>query len=669
MAIHLFARAAAAPTPLEIQTLLHLYQEGDLQEAFLRAEALTAKFPKHALGWGILGAIHRARRDDAKALPCLKKVADLSPADPTAHFNLANALRDLGRSDEAASHYHRALKLRPELPHGFFHLGNMQHETGKLDLAERSFRKALDLAPDHIETLSNLAYVLQDGKRLEEALALYDRALAIEPHNAALHYNRGDVLLELELLDDAENAARQAMHLAPDMAQAHAQLAHVLKARGDLDGAVDAYQAALAIEPDNTDIHSNLLFTLSYLPSQSHSDHLEHALAFGQAAQRKTRASPLASKWAGDPSPKVLRVGLVSADLRNHPVGHFLEGILVNLDATHIELVALNTQSFEDDLTRRIRPAFKEWHSVAGMSDVEAAAKIRRLGLHLVLDLSGHTAGNRLPLFAYRLAPVQATWLGYFATTGLREMDYLIADAVSLPAECESHFTENIWRLPETRLCFTPPREAIDVNSLPALANGFVTFGSTSNLLKLNDTVIALWSSILANAPHSRLLLQAKQLGSADMRHALASRFAKHGIPADRLILEAPADRGRYLQTYHRVDFCLDPFPFPGGTTTAESLWMGVPVLTLSGNHFLARQGAGLMTNAGLADWVATDQNDYVARAIRFSQDAPSLANLRRDLRTQVLASPIFDASRFARHLEAAFWGMWEHKKHSGPSA
>ncbi|MFI8614142.1 tetratricopeptide repeat protein [Acidovorax sp. NPDC077693] len=669
MAINLFARAAAAPTPIEIQTLLHAYQEGDLQAAFLKAEAVTTKFPRHALGWGILGAIHRARREDAKALPCLKKVADIHPADPTAHFNLANALRDLGQSEEAARHYHRALKLKPDLPHGFFHLGNMQHETGKLDLAERSFRRALDLTPDHIETLSNLAYVLQDGRRHQEALALYDRALAIDPDNAALHYNRGDVLLELELLDDAENAARKAIGLAPDMAQAHALWAQVLKARGDLDAAVRAYQEALRIEPDNTDIHSNLLFTLSYLPLQRQSENLEHAKAFGHTAWRKARAVALAQDWTGDPSPKVLRVGLVSADLRNHPVGHFLEGILANLGSPRIELVALSTQSFEDDLTRRIRPAFLEWHSLAGMPDAEAAAKVRSLGLHLVLDLSGHTAGNRLPLFAHRLAPVQTTWLGYFATTGVREMDYLIADAISLPREYESHFTETIWRLPDTRLCFTPPRETVQVNPLPALTQGFVTFGSTSNLLKLNDSVIASWSRILGNVPQSRLLLQAKQLGSVDMRQALTRRFATHGVQADRLILKEPADRSAYLHTYHLVDFCLDPFPFPGGTTTAESLWMGVPVMTLGGDHFLARQGAGLLTNAGLADWIATDLEDYVARAIRLAQDVPSLATLRQELRSKALASPIFDAPRFARNLEDAFWGMWDHKKNGGLEA
>lgn len=662
MAINLFAGSAATPSHLEVQALLHLYQQGDLENARLKAEALTKKFPKHALGWSILGAILRARHEHGDALPHLKKAAEINPGDASAHFNLANALRDLGRPEEASRHYHRALKLKPDLPHGFFHLGNMQQDTGQMAMAERSFRRALEFTPDHIESLSNLACLLQECGRLSEALELSHRALEIQPANAALHYNHCDLLLEMGLLDQAENAARKVMGLAPDTAQTHSLQANVHTARSDLDGAVYAYMRALSLEPDNTDIHSNLLFTLSYLPAWNQADTLKHAKAFGRTCSEK--AKKISQEWAGDTSPKVLRVGLVSADLRNHPVGHFLEGVLDNTDPERIELVALSTQNFEDELTRRIRPAFSEWHSLAAIPDHEAASMIRRLGLHVVLDLSGHTAGNRLPLFAYRLAPVQATWLGYFATTGVEEMDYLIADPVSLPAKCERHFTETIWRLPDTRLCFTPPWIDIDVNPLPALSSGVVTFGSTSNLLKLNDEVIAIWSRILNSVPRSRLLLQAKQLNHADAKNMLLKRFDTHGVKPERLILEAPAERQSYLRTYHRVDLCLDPFPFPGGTTTAESLWMGVPVLTLNGDNFLARQGSSIMAAVGLEEWIAKDKEDYLARAVKHSQSIESLAHLRQNLRSKTLASPLCDAQRFARNLESAVWGMWtKHKQ------
>jgi predicted O-linked N-acetylglucosamine transferase (SPINDLY family) len=239
-------------------------------------------------------------------------------------------------------------------------------------------------------------------------------------------------------------------------------------------------------------------------------------------------------------------------------------------------------------------------------------------------------------------------------------IDYFIADPWTLPADQEAHFSEHIWRLPETRLCFTPPDTAVAAGPLPALANGFVTFGCFNNLSKMNDAVVALWAQVLNAVPGSRLFLKYKQLGEASTRQNTCDRFAVHGITPERLIFEAYVHRANYLASYQRVDIGLDPFPFPGGTTTVEALWMGVPVLTLAGERFLSRQGVGLLMNAGLPEWVAEDPNDYVARAVSHAGDLQSLARLRAGLRQQVLASPIFDAPRFAGHFEAALRGMWQ---------
>ena len=255
---------------------------------------------------------------------------------------------------------------------------------------------------------------------------------------------------------------------------------------------------------------------------------------------------------------------------------------------------------------------------------------------------------------------MQVSWLGYFATTGVAEIDYLIADPWTLPASEECNFTEKIWRLPETRLCFTPPDEEVSVSPLPALANGYVSFGCFNNLSKMNDAVVALWSRVLHAVPGSRLFLKARQLMEASVRQSIAERFAVHGVDAARLIFEDYTPRGNYLAAYQRIDIALDPFPYPGGTTSVEALWMGVPVLTLAGERFLSRQGVGLLMNAGLPEWIATDPDDYVARAVSHASDLERLAELRRELRQQVLASPIFDAPRFARHFEAALRGMWK---------
>jgi predicted O-linked N-acetylglucosamine transferase (SPINDLY family) len=295
-----------------------------------------------------------------------------------------------------------------------------------------------------------------------------------------------------------------------------------------------------------------------------------------------------------------------------------------------------------------------------GLSDENLAQQIREDGIDILIDLSGHTAHNRLPMFAWKPAPIQVSWLGYFATTGVTAIDYLIADPWTLPESEEANFTENIWRLPETRLCFTPPDVDMEITPLPALSNGHLTFACFNNLTKMNDTVVALWARILAAVPTSRLFLKSKQLREASVRQSVVDRFAAHGIDSERLILEGLSPRAEYLATYQRVDIALDPFPYTGGTTSVEALWMGVPVLTLAGECFLSRQGVGLLMNAGLPEWIAADADDYVARAVSHASDLQRLAALRNGLRQQVLASPVFDAQRFAHHFETALRGMWK---------
>jgi predicted O-linked N-acetylglucosamine transferase (SPINDLY family) len=254
---------------------------------------------------------------------------------------------------------------------------------------------------------------------------------------------------------------------------------------------------------------------------------------------------------------------------------------------------------------------------------------------------------------------VQATWLGYFATTGVAEMDYIIGDPQVSPAGESNHFTETVWPLPEIYLCFTPPAMAVEVSGLPALSSGRPTFGCFNNLAKINDRVMAVWTRLINAVPGSRLLLKAKLLQDQTVRGTIRARFAAHGLDEDRLLIEPPSSRIDYLRAYHRIDIALDPFPYPGATTSCEALWMGVPVLTRRGDRFLSHAGETIARNAGLPDWIADDDDAYVTKAAGFASDLGHLAALRAQLRAQVLASPLFDAPRFARHFEAAMAGMW----------
>jgi predicted O-linked N-acetylglucosamine transferase (SPINDLY family) len=294
---------------------------------------------------------------------------------------------------------------------------------------------------------------------------------------------------------------------------------------------------------------------------------------------------------------------------------------------------------------------------------------VRNSAVHVLLDLSGHTH-NDLALFAWRPAPVQASWLGYWASTGVSQIDYLITDEVGVSDDSPEQFTEKPWRLPHTRLCFTEPgpRDAYPVSPLPALERSHLTLCCFQNLNKINDRVLRVWSAIFRSLPDARLLLQSPQSGDPLSVDPLRRRLAEAGIGPDRVAIAPPAERSKYLKAYGEVDFALDTFPFPGGTTTCEALWMGVPTLTLRGATMLERQGAGMMICAGLPDWVACDEEDYVRRAVTFAGDRQALSRLRQSLRDRVVASPLFDAPRFARHLAEALRGMWASRTRSQPS-
>jgi len=339
-------------------------------------------------------------------------------------------------------------------------------------------------------------------------------------------------------------------------------------------------------------------------------------------------------------------------------VGYFLQAWLKRLDPTRVQLHAFSTQADVDALTQAIRPCFAAWTSITALDDAQAAQCVRDQKIDVLLDLSGHTAHNRLALFARRAAPVQVSWLGYFATTGLQAMDYLLSDWACSPAGSAELFTETVWRLPATRLCFAPPDAAPPVAGLPALQRGFVTFGCFQTTSKLNDAVLAAWAHILRAVPTARLRIQSTRLGNADEKDRLAARLGALGIAAQRIDLHGRAPRTAYLAAHAGVDIILDTFPYPGGTTTCEALWMGVPTLTLAGDRLIARQGAGLLHAAGLDDWVVADDHAYVQQAVQRASDMQGLAQLRASLRGRVAASALCDAQAFARDMTQALEAM-----------
>jgi predicted O-linked N-acetylglucosamine transferase (SPINDLY family) len=353
----------------------------------------------------------------------------------------------------------------------------------------------------------------------------------------------------------------------------------------------------------------------------------------------------------------------VSGDLRGHSVGFFVEGLIKNLDSEKFEIHAFSTSPHADELTSRIRPCFRDWMPIHGISDEKAAALIHEKEIDILIDLAGHTAGNRIPVFAYKPAPLQISWLGLPMTTGAAEMDYVIGDAHALPHDHEDQFVESIWRLPDTYLSMDLAYLKSEVNRARRTPNDQITFGSFNNISKINDAVMKAWSEILNRVPSSRLYLKCKQLGSPEVQRETVNRFLAHGVQPDRLLLSAQlGSRPKHLEEYRKVDIALDTFPYPGVTTSAEALWMGVPVLSMKGNSFLSSTATSIAVNAGLIEWVAKDVDEYVAKAVAFASDSSGLSAVCDKLRATIDQSVLFDSPLFAERFGNALMSMWNQR-------
>src|SRR5450830_202115 len=630
---------------------------GQLREAeACYREALRIN-PEHTDAYNNLGVVLKELGDVVDAEQCYRAAITINPDYASAYNNLGILLKDTGRMAEAESCYLKTLKIDPLRAVAHNNLAVLLRDMGRLADSELCCRNALKITPDYVDAFNNLGLALDSQGRLPEAEAAFEQALEYDPNSVSVLSNFSVTLNTLSQLTRAETYLKKALELAPQFVNAHINLCVNYLAQGRIQEAEEICIRALKIQPDSMGAQNNLLFSMNYSVNYSAADCLEKARQYGLMVASKV-AAPFTS-WQYKPQTKRLRVGLVSGDLRQHVVAYFLENFVQYLDTSSVELISYSTTSREDEVTARLKPYFSGWKSLVGLTDQAAAQLIHNDSLHVLLDLSGHSSGNRLPIFAWKPAPLQVSWLGYFATTGMAAMDYFIADAVGVPELNRSQFVEKIKYLPETRLCFTAPSADIAVSTLPALTNKFITFGCFQNMAKVGDEVLDLWAEVMLALPDAKLRWQCKSFRDNSVADELKQRLLTRGISSDRIILLGYVLREAYLIAHHEVDVILDTFPFTGGTTTCEALWMGVPTLTLAGSTLIARQGASLLTAAGLCDWVAESKTDYLSKAQLFCSDLDKLAYLRAELRARVLASALFDAPRFAKNMENALWEMW----------
>ncbi|WP_175803994.1 tetratricopeptide repeat protein [Burkholderia ambifaria] len=671
---------------------------GELDAAAASYGKAIAFHPAYAEAHSNLGNVLRAQERHADAIVQYRRAIELSPALPAAchglglslwalgelseavsvlgaaaagsgdaslHNNYAGVLRDVGDLDAAAAHYARAIALDASLAVAHANLSGVRRRQARYAQALVHAQDAIRIAPELADAHNQAGNAHHGLGDLVAAQACYRTALELNPADSGACHNLSVVLLKRERHAEAFAYCRQALAGGRPTVSMYVNLGDILRAQGNVDAAVPAYRDALALVRDDAsddaaEVLGRLLFAAAASATVSPADYLNDARRYGRhLAARSTRYTHDVRERAADALHRPLRVGFVSGDLRQHPVGIFLESVFAHLDCTRIAPYVYTTSDEADAITARLKPHAAVWRSIAGCDPQAAARTIHDDGIDVLVDLAGHTQASGLAAFGWKPAPVQASWLGFFASTGSDAIDYFIGDARTLPADEAHHFVEQPWRLPDSYLCFTPPSDDVAVGPLPMAANGHVTFGCFGKLVKLGDDVVRVWSRVLDALPGARLLLKARELEQAAVRDATAARFARHGIDASRLLFDGASPRAEYFNAYNRIDVALSPFPYPGGTTTAEALWMGVPVLGMKGGRFVTHICESLLHAAGMPDWIAGDEDDYVAKAVAAAQDGARLAALRATLRERTLASPLCDAARFARNLEDAFVGMW----------
>ena len=647
-------------TRLTVADALILHTDGRSAEARTLYRRILALEPQNSDAWHLLGVLLSEQGENNAGVRLIQTALSLRKA-PEYYLNLGSSLLGSDRIEEAMAAFTAALRLSPAPADIHFQLGNLFRSRRRPNESVAAYRQAIALRPGFVKALNNLGTLLLEVGQAEAAIAAFTDAIQAEPTNAESHCNVGYALDRLGRLGEAAAAYSVALAFRPDFAIAWSNLGNTLKAQGHLEQALAAYRSALTHCPDYALAHSNLLMAQHYAAEFTNADFLATARDW---ADRHGGGAPFAAPAVpGEDGARPLRVGYVSGDFNSHPVGYFLENVLAAHDPSAVAAIGYADNSRTDDVTQRLRAAAAEWRPIVGMSDEEVATLIRQDRIDILVDLSGHTGNNRLSMFARRVAPVQASWLGYFGTTGLPAMDWIIADRHVVPPGEEKFFTEKVWRLPDSYLCFTPPMDEVAVGDLPMLAAGSVTLGCFHNRAKITPATVALWAQVLTDLPQTRLLIKSQEFGDAGVRQSLRDRFAAHGIAPNRLRMEGRSPRAEYLDAYNRIDIALSPTPFGGGTTTAESLWMGVPVVTLRGDRWAGRIGVSFLETLGLADrLVANSPADFIAKTAALIRDPSALAALRTGLRETVRRSRLCDAPAFTRSLEQAYRTMWAAK-------
>ena len=629
---------------------------GRLAEAIAEFEAAVAQAPNVAYVHSNLGDALRDAGQIERSISVLRQAIALDPNHALAFNNLGTSLQKAGQSEEALACFRRAAELDPSLPEAHNNLANVHHAARRYDQAIVEHAITVKLRPTFAEAWSNYGNTLKEKGLLEQSAAACRRAIQLRPNYPEAYYNLGNALKELHQQDEAIAAYDRALELDPDHPRSANNKASILKEQGLAEEAIRCYDRYIDFDPDTPGVHSNRLYVRQFIPGIEPAELFRLHRDWAQLHEGTETSSK--EPHHNDRSPdRRLRIGYVSPDLHLHSVAFFLLPLLESHDKGQVYVTCYYSQDLQDQITARLRAAADAWRDISAVDPDETAELIRADQIDVLVDLAGHTAHNSLVVFARKPAPVQVTYLGYPATTGLQAMDWRIADQFTDPPGAEAFYTEKIFRLPRTAWCFEPLSGSPPIE--PA-AHSQIVFGSFNDLAKVNLPLMRLWSRILHSVPNSRLYLKNRATGSQSVVRRLIDQFGNLGIPSDRLDLIPPClGTEDHMRRYNQIDIALDTWPYHGTTTTCEALWMGIPVVTQAGQFHVSRVGVSLLSSVGLTDCIAADEDDYLRIAVELAENKSRRDELRATLRDRMRNSPLMNAPDLARHIEAAYRAMW----------
>ncbi|MFQ5471147.1 MAG: tetratricopeptide repeat protein [Gammaproteobacteria bacterium] len=636
-----------------------LCARGKPDDAEASVRNYLARDPGNASALHMLAIVLQKQQRSDEALRVLDSASKAQPGNSALYFDKGLLLHMKGNLSDAANCYRNALKYQPAHINAMNNLGNILCSLGNHGEAIKYYTAAIALAPDNAALYSNVGAVFMETNQLVEAERSFVQALKYKGGSIEIYNNLGTIYKRIGRLSDAETVFRKALALKQDSVYSLNYLGIVLKEKGLVPGALKNFRKVLKIDPGDAVVHSNFLCCLNYCLNIDNKVLAREHRHWGELHGRLESTTVI--NWTNKPdADRPLRIGYVSPDFRDHPIGYFIEGILKYHNSKEVQTYCYSNVSREDSVTLRLKNLAAHWSSITKQSDATVVEQIRRDRIDILIDLAGHTGDNRLPVFVQKPAPIQVSYLGYPNTTGLTQMDYRLTDRWADPeSEDEQYYTEKLIRLTPPFFCYRPPRDAPEITRLPAFTSGRVTFGSLNNLAKINKQVIRLWAHVLCEVEGSRLVLQSSAFDDQGIRQRFKQKFAQFGIEEERLILKKRIPFVEHLGVYSELDIALDPYPWNGHTTTCHSLWMGVPVITLAGKRHSGRLSKSVLFSLGLNDWVAQTEEQYVQLAVAWAGRLEQLNELRQVMRERMLASPLCDGSRLVKGLEKTYREVW----------